>query len=711
MKKPPVSVTRLLAPSLALLAACGGGGAPAVTQPAPPPGGGTTGEVTPPAEAPPAAPTPAPPPVAIGKPRQDLIPRSVLFGNPERANVQISPDGKTLSWLAPKDGVLNVWVAPAGKLDQAKAITAEATRPIRSYFWAYTSKHVVYQQDAAGDENFHLFRADIADGKTTDLTPYKGARAELADTNHRFPTKLLVRLNDRNPQAHDLYEIDLLTGKRTLLVENNDSFGDYTTDNDMKVRFASKKLPDGSTQILVPDGKQWKPFETIPFEDAETTHIVGFEPGNKRVYVNESRGRDTAALVSLDLGTKKQQVLAEDPKADAVGFLVHPTRYNLQAVAFEYDRRRWQVLDKSIEKDLAALGKLDGGEVFVGSRTLDDKTWIVSTTSEQHPRRFYVWDRAKQKATFLFAAQPALEQQPLVKMWPVEIKSRDGLTLVSYLTLPAAADPDGDGKANAPVPMVLFVHGGPWARDRWGYNTVHQLLANRGYAVLSVNYRGSTGFGKQFLNAANLQWGKKMHDDLIDAVGWAVGAGVTPKDQVCIMGGSYGGYATLAGLTLTPDVFKCGVDIVGVSSIPTFMASIPPYWAPFLAMLRARVGDPDTAEGKALLAAASPLTHAGKIKRPLLIGQGANDPRVKQAESEQIVAAMKKHNLPVTYVLFPDEGHGFARPANNIAFFAVAEAFLSAHLGGFYLPITKEELAASTMQFKDGQRGIPGVPQ
>jgi dipeptidyl aminopeptidase/acylaminoacyl peptidase len=695
---------------LTVLAACGGGGTPA-PQTGPGPTADPAGEGTPPAPADDAKQEP-PPAVATGKPKADLIPRSVLFGNPERVNVKLSPDGKLLSWIAPKDGVMNIHVAPVGKLDQARAITSETTRPVRAYFWAYTSKHVVYLQDSGGDENFHLFRADIADGKTADLTPYKGVRAEVVDVNHRFPTKLLVGMNDRNPQAHDLYEVELLTGKRTLLVQNDDSLGSYTVDNDMKVRFASKKLPDGATQLLVRDGKKWKPFETIPFEDAETTELLGFEPGNRRVYVNENRGRDTVALVSLDLATKKQQVLAEDPKADAVGTLMHPTKHTVQAVAFEYDRRRWKVLDRSIEKDLAALEKLDGGgEVIVASRALDDRTWVVATSSEQRPGRYYLWDRGKQKATFLFSVQPELEQQPLVKMWPVEIKSRDGLTLVSYLTLPASADPDGDGKANAPVPMVLFVHGGPWARDSWGYSPVHQMLANRGYAVLSVNYRGSIGFGKKFLNAANLQWGKKMHDDLIDAVGWAVAAKVAPKDQICIMGGSYGGYATLAGLTFTPDVFRCGVDIVGVSNLHTFIASIPPYWAPFLTILRTRVGDPDTAEGKALLTAASPLTHAAKIRRPLLIAQGANDPRVKQAESEQIVAAMKKHDLPVTYALFPDEGHGFARPMNRIAFFAITEAFLSAHLGGYYLPITRAELEASTMQFKDGRNGIPGLPQ
>ncbi len=298
---------------------------------------------------------------------------------------------------------------------------------------------------------------------------------------------------------------------------------------------------------------------------------------------------------------------------------------------------------------------------------------------------------------------------PLAKVHPVVIKSRDGLDLVSYLSLPKIADPDGDGKANQPVPMVLFVHGGPWGRDEWGYNPVHQLLANRGYAVLSVNFRGSTGFGKKFLNAGNLQWSKKMHDDLLDAVAWAVEAKVAPKDKVCIMGGSYGGYATLVGLAMTPDAFACGVDVVGPSNLLTLLASIPAYWAPLRATFTQRMGDPDTAEGKALLTAASPLTRAADIRRPLLIGQGANDPRVKQAESEQIVAALKAHRLPVSYVLFPDEGHGFARPENNIAFFAVTEAFLSAHLGGVYQPITPEELSASSIQIKDGKNGIPGL--
>jgi len=386
--------------------------------------------------------------------------------------------------------------------------------------------------------------------------------------------------------------------------------------------------------------------------------------------------------------------------------IVHPTKHHVQAVSFEHLRVRWQVLDASIKKDLDALAKLELGDVKIESRTLDDKLWVVSTASDQKPRRFHLWDRKKQKAAFLFAAQPALDQHALVKMWPLEIPARDGLSLVSYLSLPAAADPDGDGKANTPVPMVLFVHGGPWERDRWRFDPVHQMLANRGYAVLSVNFRGSTGFGKNFLNAGNLQWAKAMHTDLVDAVGWATKAGVTMKDKVCIVGGSYGGYATLVGMSMTPDVFACGVDIVGMSNLHTFIASIPPYWAPELGVLYSRVGNPETPEGKALLTAISPVTHAAKIKRPLLIGQGANDPRVKQAESEQIVAAMKKARLPVTYVVFPDEGHGFNRPVNNIAFFGVTEAFLSAHLGGSYLPLTPEELKV-TASTSDGSGPRP----
>jgi dipeptidyl aminopeptidase/acylaminoacyl peptidase len=683
---------------LVSLVACGGG-----SKQGPQPTGPTDPGST---EAKPADPKPeTAAPVAVGHPRNDLIPRATLFGNPERVSPRLSSDGKQLAWLAPKDGVMNVWVAPVDKLDQGKAVTAETTRPIRQFFWTFTNKHLLYMQDSGGDENFHVFRVDLADGKTTDITPYKGARAAVEEISDKQPTTLLITMNDRDAHVFDLYKVDLLTAKRTLLAQNDDNFAGFQVDNDMNVRFAQKSMPDGSMQIMAPDPKKpgaWVAYDSVPFEDALTTQLVAFSPNNKSFYMNDSRNRDTAALVQVDIATKKQTVIAEDAKSDSQDVIVQPKTHTLQAVAFNYDKLRWKVLDKSIQKDLDALDKLDGGEVHISSRTLDDKWWVVATTSEQHPSNFYLWDRAKQKGTFLFSARPELDKQPLVKMSPVEIKARDGLTLMSYLTVPASA--------KGPAPMVLLVHGGPWARDGWGYNPLHQLLANRGYAVLSVNYRGSTGFGKKFLNASNLQWSKAMHDDLLDAVKWAVDSSITTKDNVCIMGGSYGGYATLVGLAMTPDEFKCGVDIVGPSNLATLLASIPPYWAPLVATFHQRVGNPETAEGKAILEAASPLTHVAKIKRPLMIGQGANDPRVKQAESEQIVAAMKKAKLPVTYILFPDEGHGFARPVNNIAFFGAAEAFLSAHLGGSYLPLTKAEVEASTMQVKEGKAGIPGLP-
>jgi len=661
----------------------------------------------------PVAPTPPVAAPSAGRPDPNLIPRSVLFGNPERARVRISPDGKQLAWLAPKDGVLNIWVAPVGKVDQARVITAEAKRPIRDFSWAYTNRHVLYLQDTGGDEDYHVFRVDLGDGKITDLTPYPKARAALAGSDPSQPNTILVTLNDRDPQFFDLFKIDLRTGARTLVIQNNDGFGDFVIDDHLVVRFAIKKLPDGSNQVMSPESKapstKWKLFEAIGFEDADTTNIVGVAPNGKALYVSDSRGRDTSALVSIDIASKKPTVIAEDARADSGEVLVHPTKHTLQAVEFNYQRPTWKVLDPAIQKDLDNLAKVEPGEVRVTSRSLDDKTWIVAITDPQHPAHYYLWSRATQRATFLFAALPVLEKLALAQMTPVEIKARDGLGLVGYLSLPTAADPEGDGKPSSAVPMVLLVHGGPWARDEWGYNPLHQLLANRGYAVLSVNFRGSTGFGKKFLNAGNLQWGKTMHDDLLDAVAWATQQGITAKDTVCIMGGSYGGYATLVGLAMTPDVFRCGVDIVGPSNLLTLLSTIPPYWAPLVALFHTRMGDPGTAEGKALLVAASPLTKAADIKRPLLIGQGANDPRVKQAESEQIVAAMKARGLPVTYIVFPDEGHGFARPENNMAFFGATEAFLSRHLGGSYLPLAKAELEASTMQVKEGKAGVPGL--
>jgi len=514
--------------------------------------------------------------------------------------------------------------------------------------------------------------------------------------------------NDRDVKYHDVYRVDIATGERTLL-QKNDGFAGFVIDDAFKVRYALKDRPDGAFDLMIPDGKGgFAPFQTIPPEDNLTTGPMGFDKSGTTLFMRDSRGRDTSSLMAVDTRTNKPKLLAEDVRADVSGLIVSPIDGKVQAASFDYERRNWKVLDKAIEPDVAYLKTVVDGDMDVISRSLNDKVWTVAYVVSDGPVRYYLYDRAKKAATFLFSNRPALDGVKLAKMHPVMIPSRDNKTLVSYLSLPPSADTAGTGKPKEPLPMVLSVHGGPWGRDGWGLNGTHQWLASRGYAVLSVNYRGSTGFGKSFVNAGDKEWAGKMHDDLLDAVAWASKEGIADRQRVAIMGGSYGGYATLVGLTFTPDVFACGVDIVGPSNLNTLLSTIPPYWAPMLELFARRVGDPRTEEGKKLLDERSPLTRANAIQRPLLIGQGANDPRVKQAESDQIVSAMKAKGLPVSYVLFPDEGHGFARPENRIAFYAVAETFLAQHLGGVYQPIGSDFEGAS-ITVPEGAEHVPGL--
>jgi dipeptidyl aminopeptidase/acylaminoacyl peptidase len=650
-----------------------------------------------------AEPTPTP----TGK-ETGLIPRRVFFGNPDRTNVKLSPDGKQISFIAPHDGVMNVFVGPADNPAAARVVTSDTKRGIRQYFWAYTNNHLLYLQDEGGNENFHLYRVDLATGDVKDLTPEKNVRALPDAPNPKFPTELLVGINDRDPRFHDLHRVNILTGERKL-VARNDQFAGFLTDNDDRVRFAQKMTPDGGRTVYKPDGRGgWAEYLTIPMEDTLTSSFVGFDKTGDVAYMIDSRGRDTGALTTIDVNTGKQSVVAADPKCDAGEVMTHPTEHTIQAVRFTYDRGRWEFFDPAVKADFEALGKVADGEISVASRTLDDRKWIVAYLMDDGAVRFYHYDRDSKAATFLFTNRKELEGLPLVKMHPRVIRARDGLNLVSYLSLPAGSDPDNTGVPAKPVPMVLLVHGGPWARDGWGLNPYHQFFANRGYAVLSVNFRGSTGFGKQFINAGNKEWAGKMHDDLIDAVDWAVAQKIAIPEKVAIVGGSYGGYATLVGLTFTPDKFACGVDIVGPSNIVTLLNTIPPYWAPMVQMFKDRVGDHTSEAGKAFLAERSPLSHVEKIKKPLLIAQGANDPRVKQSESDQIVKAMQEKKIPVTYVLFPDEGHGFQRPENSLAFNAVTEAFLARHLGGRFEAIG-DALTGSTITVPTGAADVPGL--
>ncbi len=617
-----------------------------------------------------------------------LIPRDVFFGNPENVSPAISPDGKWIAFLAPVDGVLNVMVAPAGDAKKAQAVTHDKARPIRNLQWSKTKDVLLFAQDAGGDENWHLFAVTVPNGEPKDLTPYKGVNARLEAVSLKHPGDILIAMNDRDPKYHDLYSVNLKTGARKLVEQNDKGFVGYVADDDFKARLALIPEPDGSMKLVAPGPKKaWDAdFASIPFDDSLTTIPLGFDDSGKTLYFLDSRDRDTTGLFAIDFATKKARLLAEDPKSDIQGILPDPKTHKPLVARSNYERTKDIVLDKSVQADEDYLKTVVADADFEVTSCSDDfKSCVVTFTVSDGPVRYYVYDRAKHKADLLFVSRPKLEGLKLAKMHATTIPARDGLPLVTYLSLPPGADPDGDGKPSQALPTVLFVHGGPWARDEWGYNRTHQWLANRGYAVLSVNFRGSTGFGKKFLNAANGEWAGKMHDDLVDAVKWAQKK--TGAKQVAIYGGSYGGYATLVGLTFTPDTFACGVDLVGPSNLITLEKSIPPYWAPLLTQFTTRIGDYRTDDGQKLLTARSPLTHADAIKKPLLIGQGANDPRVKQAESDQIVKAMQSKSIPVTYVLFSDEGHGFARPENQKAFDAVEETFLAQCLGGTYEPV------------------------
>ena len=638
-----------------------------------------------------------------------LIPQKLLFGNPDKTQARISPDGAKLRYIAPVNGVLNVWVGPVENPEAAKPVTNDTNRGIRFHQWAYTSKHILYIQDKGGDENWRIYGVNLETGDVTDYTPIDKVNARIESLSHRSPERVVIALNDRNEQVHDLHILDLKTGERTLLIQNDEGFLSYTVDDEFRVRMGSRMTPDGGMDIMTrKEDNTWELFAHVPMEDMLTTQVFGFDASGRYLYLADSRERNTSALVQYDTQTNEFKLLAEDPRADLSGVIVHPTELRVQAVSFTFDHRYWQVLDPSIQADLDFLATVERGEVDVVSRTQDDQHWIVAYTMDNSPVRYYRYERAEREAHFLFSNRKELEDKPLARMQSVIIKSRDGLDLVSYLTLPAGSNMHGQGRPAKPLPMVLFVHGGPWGRDDWGFNPYHQWLANRGYAVLSVNFRASTGFGKAFTNAGNMEWGAAMHNDLLDAVDWAVQEGIADKNSVAIMGGSYGGYATLAGLTFTPDVFACGVDIVGPSNIITLLETIPPYWTPMLEMLTSRMGDHRTEEGRAFLKSRSPLTYADRIRKPLLIGQGANDPRVKQAESDQIVQAMQSKNIPVTYVLYPDEGHGFARPENNMSFSAVAEAFLAGILEGRFEPIG-EDFEGTSITVPTGAEQVSGL--
>ena len=607
-----------------------------------------------------------------------LIPRETLFGNPERTRPQLSPDGKYLAYIAPDEkNVLQVWLRTVGQDDNRK-LTDDQKRGIRMYFWTYNAEQLIYQQDSDGDENFHLYSVNIQSDIVRDLTPFQGVKAQVIDLDPEFPNEVLVGLNLKDRQKFDVYRININNGAVEFDTENPGNIVSWTADAKFQVRAATAATPDGGYELLVRETAD-NSWETIRhWGPDESGGAVGFSADNQTLYMIGSHDANAQRLIALDLTNRQETVIAEDEQYDVGGIMMHPTTRVIQAVSFYKDKVQWQILDQSIAADFEALGQVRDAEFGVSSRNLADDTWLVAYTTDDGPVYYYTYDRQSKSSTLLFSNQPELEELALASMQPISFEARDGLTIHGYLTTPVGVEPKN-------LPTVLLVHGGPWARDTWGYSPIVQWLANRGYGVLQVNFRGSTGYGKAFINAGNRQWAATMHDDLIDAVNWLIKQGIADPEKVAIMGGSYGGYATLVGLTFTPEVFAAGVDIVGPSNLVTLMKSIPPYWAPLLANMYHRVGNLETEEE--FLKERSPLFFVDRIQKPLLIGQGANDPRVKEAESEQIVAAMKQAGKPVEYVLYTDEGHGFARPENRLHFFAIAEEFLAKYLGGRSEPV------------------------
>jgi dipeptidyl aminopeptidase/acylaminoacyl peptidase len=644
---------------------------------------------------------------AHAKPEFPLIPRQDLFGNPEKSAAEVSPDGKWIAWLAPRDGVMNVWVAPAGKLEEAAPVTADRKRGVRMHQWAYDGVHLLYMQDEGGDENWHVYAVEVASRTTKDLTPYPGVRAVFAGRSRKIPGEILVSLNRRDKRFPDLFRVDVATGDAKLVAENP-GYSHFETDDAFTPRLASKMKPDGGATILRKSGDGFEPWIEISAEDNANTHMVTLDSEAKTLFMLDSRGRNTAALTGVDLATGETRVLAADPRADIGGIVTDLETHAPLAYSVNYERTEHRTLGDRLAADFEFLTKNFGSEWSVGSRSADDKLWTVSVSSPTRPASAYLYDRGAKTLTKLFDARPKLADAPLAQMLPVVIKSRDGLALVSYLTLPKGADSAQAGRPDEPLPMVLLVHGGPWARDRLGYDPYHQWLANRGYAVLSVNFRSSTGFGKAFANAGDKEWGRKMDDDLLDGVAWAVREKIADPARIAIMGGSYGGYATLAALTRNPDTYACGVDLVGPSELELLIKTIPPYWAAGRPHFVKAIGNPDTEEGRALLKERSPLYQADRIRKPLLIAQGENDPRVKQEQSDKIVETMRGRGIPVTYLLYRGEGHGFAEPQNRISYTAIVESFLGSCLGGRIEPIAPADLKGASVEIPAGEELIAG---
>lgn len=629
-----------------------------------------------------------------------IIDRELLFDNPEIAGGQLSPDGKFISFIKPYKGTQNIWVKRSDEdFAAAKPVTSDTIRPIRNYFWSRDGKFILYSQDKGGDENFNIYAVNPQEAPAPgsdiplnrDLTNLKGVRVYIYAVPLTDPDAIYIGLNDRDKSWHDLYRMKISTGKRTLIRQNSaeDRITGWVFDWNDQLRLASRANADGSNDILRVDPKELvKIYTTSVFEEA---FPYAFHKDNKLVYMNTNKGdsTDLSRLILFNPETMKEEIVESDPlkRVDIGNVFISELSREIIYTSYEDERNRIYWKNKEYEEDYNQIRKeLPNSDIYFYSSTTDENLWLISASADVDPGSTYLYDRIKKKLTFQYRPRPNIPVNDLAEMKPISYQSSDGLEIPAFLTLPKGLEPKN-------LPLIVFPHGGPWARDGWGYNSFAQFLANRGYAVLSPNFRSSTGYGKKFLNAGNNQWGEKMQDDITWGVKYLIGKGIADPTKIGIMGGSYGGYATLAGLAFTPEVYACGVSIVGPSNLLTLLNSIPPYWEAGRKIFHVRMGDPTNPEGKAQLERQSPLNSANKIKAALMVVQGANDPRVNKAESDQIVIALRERGFPVEYIVAPDEGHGFARPVNNMAMFAAAEKFLAKHLGGRYQESMKPEVA------------------
>lgn len=618
----------------------------------------------------------------------ELISRKVLLSNPSKTAPKLSPNGKMIAYLAPQEGVLNVWIKAIGK-DDDRVVTSDTIRGIRKYSWAADSQHILYLQDKGGNEQWHLYISPIVPKSTgtVNLTPFEGVRVDARIGLHVSklrPDFVIVAMNKDNPKSNDLYLINVRTKEIKLLLKSPGMVINWVIGKDLVPLGCIVKEEGGNNRLLVysQDKKEWKTVKK--FSSKDDLNVCSTDSSGKIWYVKHTIGRNYLSLYALNTENSEEKLLFEPKNADVEEVLFINTDDGPKAVSENYLRRKWNVLDEALKIDFEYLSQLRDGDFKIQDTSAKDELWLVSYNLDNGPIYYHIYDRKNKNVRLLFSHRSELGKLKLAKMKSVIITARDGLKLPSFLTLPLNCN----GKN---LPMVLYPHGGPWGRNRWGFDNEVQLMANRGYAVLQVNFRGSSGFGKNFLNAGNREWGKKMHDDLVDAVKWAVQQGIAHPKKIAILGASYGGYAALAGAALTPDLFCCAVDIFGMSNILTWVKAVPAYMTPIIEELKIRVGDWE--KDPNVFNDVSPLFKAANIKIPLLIGQGKNDPRVQVAESLQIVEALRKNNKPVIYVEFPDEGHGFRNPKNDMAFWALTEKFLAENLGGRYESPSEEEKA------------------